>query len=50
MEAFLSFGKYNNIQSDNLLYNSEDGYFSYNLENYWMNEYLAFQLCTQVFW
>ena len=23
MEAFLSFGKYNNFQSDNLLYNSE---------------------------
>ena len=50
MEAFLSFGRYNNFQSDNLLYNSEYGYFSHNLKKHWMNEYLAFQLCIQVFW
>ena len=50
MEAFLSFGKYNNFQSDNLLYNSGYGNFSYNLRNHWINEYLFFQLCIQVFW
>ena len=50
MEAFLSFGKYNNFQSDNLLYNSEYGNSSYNLKSHCMNEYLAFQLYIQVFW
>ena len=50
MEAFLSFGKYNNFQSNNLLYNSEYSIFSYDLKNHWMNEYLAFQLYIQVFW
>ena len=50
MEAFLSLGKYNNFQSDNLLYNSEYSILSYNLKNHWMNEYLAFQLYIQVFW
>ena len=49
MEAFFSFGKYNNFQSDNLLYNSEYSNFSYNLENHQLNEYLAFQLYIQVF-
>ena len=34
MEAFLSFGKYDNFQSDHLLYNSEYGNFSYNLKNH----------------
>ena len=48
MEAFLSFGKYNNFQSDNVLYNSEYGNFSYNFQNHWRNEYLAFQLCIQM--
>ena len=50
MEAFLSFGKYNNVQSDNLLYNSEYSNLSYNLKNHWMNKYLVFWLYIQVFW
>ena len=50
MEAFLSFGKDNNFQSENLLYNSEYINFSYDLKNHWMNEYLAFQWYIQVFW
>ena len=50
MEAFLSFGIYNNFQSDNLLYNSEYSNFSYTLKNHWIDEYLAFQLYIQVFW
>ena len=50
MEAFHSFGKYNNFQSDNLLCKSEYSNFSYNSKNHWMNEYLAFQLYIQVFW
>ena len=32
MEAFFSFGKYDNFQSDNLLYNSEYSKFSYNFQ------------------
>ena len=32
-EAFLSFGKYNNFQTDNLVYNFEHGKFWYNLKN-----------------
>ena len=51
MEAFHSFGKYNNFQADNLLCMSEYSSFSYNSkEKHWMNEYLAFQLYIQVFW
>ena len=50
MEVFLSLGKYNNFQSDNLLYNCEYGNFSYNSKKHWMNEYLAFQLYIKVFW
>ena len=44
MEAFLSFGKYNNFQSDNLLYNSEYSNFSYNFEkppNEWVSSFLV---------
>ena len=50
MKAFLSFGKYNNFKSGNLLYNSEYSNFSYDPKNHWMNEYLAFQLFIQVCW
>ena len=48
--AFLIFGRYNNFQLDNFHYNSEYSNFSYTLKHHWMNEYLAFQLCIQVFW
>ena len=37
MEAFLSFGKYNNFQSDKFLYNSGYSNFSCDLKNRWMN-------------
>ena len=47
MEAFLSFGKYNNFQSDKLLYNSEYSNFSYKKTTEWMS--IKLFSYTQVF-